>query len=269
MEKLRFMSLSSGSSGNCYYIGTETYGFLVDAGIAVGKIKKLLREHGVAFEDVLGVAVTHDHADHVKSVGVLGEVEHLPIYSTSAVHEGISNNRYVREPLTQAKRIIEKETPFAIGDFRITAFDVPHDSVDNVGYAIEYGSRTFVFLTDVGHITETITAYARRANYLVLEANYDTEMLAGGSYPEFLKQRVSGEKGHLSNREAADFLAANYTERLSHVWLCHLSRDNNHPELAVKTVEYRLKQEGVNVGKDLQLAALKRFSPSEMFEFEA
>ncbi|MDR1381201.1 MAG: MBL fold metallo-hydrolase [Tannerella sp.] len=268
MEKLYFFSLASGSSGNCYYLGTSAYGILVDAGIGVRQIKKTLREHSLGFEKIMAVLITHDHADHIKSAGYLGESLNIPVYATELVHAGIRRSRYVEEVLVRSRRVLEKEKPFMIRDFSITAFDVPHDSSDNVGYSIAYGDQTFVIVTDAGHITETVSKYACRANHLVLEANYDEEMLSSGSYPDFLKERVSGMTGHLSNRDAAEFLAANYSPKLRDIWLCHLSRDNNHPELAYKTVDLRLFQEGIRVGKDVSLTALKRTTPSEMFEFD-
>ena len=192
----------------------------------------------------------------------------IPVYSTAAVHRGIEKSRYVEETLIGSRRIIEKEVPFSIRDFLITAFEVPHDSTDNVGYYIEYGDHKFTFATDVGHITDTVSHYMRLATHLIIEANYDEEMLKFGTYPAFLKERVASPTGHLSNREAAEFLAANYDPKLKDIWLCHLSRDNNHPELAYKTVDIRLFQEGVRVGKDVSLIALKRTTPSDIFEFE-
>jgi phosphoribosyl 1,2-cyclic phosphodiesterase len=265
-SKLLFLSLASGSSGNCYYIGTAGYGILIDAGIGVRQIKKTLKEFGIGFEKVRAVLVTHDHADHIKSVGCLGETLGVPVYATEAVHAGIRRSRYVEEVLMQFRRDIEKEIPFFIQDFKISAFEVPHDSSDNVGYCIEYEDQTFVIVTDVGHITETVRKYACRANHLVIEANYDEEMLKSGSYPAFLKERVSSPTGHMSNHNAAEFLATNFTPALKNIWLCHLSRDNNHPELAYKTVEYRLWQEGIKTGKDVLLATLKRMTPSELYD---
>ena len=268
MEKLRFFSMASGSSGNCYYLGTHSYGILIDAGIGVRQIKKHLKEHGIEFEKILAVLITHDHADHIKSVGHLGESLNIPVYATEAVHAGIRRSRYVEEVLIQSRRVVEKEKSFLVRDLNITAFEVPHDSSDNVGYLIEYGGHKFVIVTDVGHITDIVKEYVCKANHLVIEANYDEEMLMSGSYPAFLKERVSSKSGHLSNRDAAEFLAANYTTTLKNIWLCHLSRDNNHPELAYKTVDFRLFQEGIRVGKDVALMALKRMTPSEVYEFD-
>lgn len=266
--KLSFISLASGSSGNCYYLGTAQYGILIDAGVGIRTIKKVLKDYNIEFSKIVAVLVTHDHADHIKTVGCLGERLNIPIYTTDAVHRGIDKSRYVEETLIGSRKVIEKEVPFSIRDFMITAFEVPHDSSDNVGYHIVFEKHKFTFATDVGHITETVGKYLRMANHLIIEANYDEEMLRFGTYPTFLKERVSSPTGHLSNREAADFLAQNYTTDLKNIWLCHLSRDNNHPELAFKTVDIRLFQEGVRVGKDVTLTALKRTTPSEKFEFE-
>lgn len=266
--KLSFISLASGSSGNCYYLGTAEYGMLIDAGIGIRVIRKVLKEYNIDFSKIMAVLITHDHADHIKTVGCLGEKFNIPVYTTEAVHKGIAKSRYVEEKLIGSRRVIMKEEPFHIRDFEITAFEVPHDSSDNVGYHIVCGTHKFTIATDVGHITETVSHYLCRANHIVLEANYDEEMLRYGTYPAFLKERVASPTGHLSNREAAEFLATHYTPEIKNVWLCHLSRDNNHPELAFKTVDIRLFQEGIRVGKDLTLTALKRTTPSEIFEFE-
>lgn len=259
--RLSFLSLASGSSGNCYYLGTPEFGILIDAGIGIRTIKKVLKERSIDFSKITAVLITHDHADHIKTVGCLGEKHYIPVYTTEAVHAGITRSRYVEETLISSRRVICKEEPFEIRDFRITAFEVPHDSSDNVGYYIEYHHHKFTFATDVGHITETVKKYLCMANHVIIEANYDEEMLRFGTYPAFLKERVASPTGHLSNREAAEFLARNYHLGLKNIWLCHLSRDNNHPELASKTVNERLYMEGIRVGKDVTLTALKRTTP--------
>lgn len=190
------------------------------------------------------------------------------MYATEAVHKGIASSRYLTEKLNTSRRIVQKEIAFTIQDFHITAFEVPHDSTDNVGYYVRFGPHAFMFATDVGHITRTISSYVAKSNNLIIEANYDEEMLLSGTYPQFLKERVSSPTGHLSNREAADFLATHYHPELKNIWLCHLSRDNNHPELAYKTVNIRLFDEGIRVGKDVNLSVLKRSTPSDLYELD-
>ncbi len=266
--KIKFISLASGSSGNCYYLGTDKHGILIDAGIGIRTIKKELKEINVSLSNVCAVFITHDHADHIKAVGHLGEKYNIPVYSTREIHEGINKSYCMTEKLSTSVHYINKDEPMKIDEFKISAFEVPHDGTDNVGYCIEIGDKIFSFLTDLGHITETAAHYICKANYLILEANYDLEMLRMGPYPKYLKERISGPNGHMSNTDTADFLAENINEHLKYIWLCHLSKDNNHPELAYKTVEWKLKSKGVIVGKDVQLIALKRSSPSDFYEFE-
>ena len=173
------------------------------------------------------------------------------------------------EKLTSASvRHIQKEVPVSLDDFTVTAFEVPHDGTDNVGYCVEVDGKVFSFLTDLGCITPTAANYICKAHYLIIEANYDEEMLKMGPYPAHLKERIAGANGHMSNRDTAHFLADNIHEGLKNIWLCHLSKDNNHPELAYKTVEFIFRGKGILVGKDVQLAALKRNTPSEYHEFE-
>lgn len=266
--KVRFMSLASGSSGNCYYLGYGDSGILIDAGIGIRTIKKHLKEVHIPIDSIQAVLVTHDHADHIKAVGHLGEKCHIPIYTTTQIHEGINKNYCVTEKLHSSVRYLEKEEPMQLGAFHITSFEVPHDGTDNVGYCIEVDGKTFSFATDLGEITPLAAKYICKANYLILEANYDDEMLKMGPYPAYLKQRIAGKKGHLSNSDAAEFLAEHVTEHLQYIWLCHLSKDNNHPELAYKTVEWKLKNKGIIIGKDVQLLALKRNTPSKLYILE-
>ncbi|GHT50785.1 MBL fold hydrolase [Bacteroidia bacterium] len=265
---LRFLSLASGSSGNCYYLGTPEYGILFDAGISFRSIKKILKDNGIGLEQILAVFITHDHADHIKSVGDLGERYGLPVYATPEVHQGIDNSHYINEKLHTSRRIIEKDLPVFIREFKITAFEVPHDATDCVGYFVQYKEQKYVLATDVGHIDETVGAYIRMANHLVVESNYDREMLSQGNYPVFLKERITNGKGHLCNADVAEFLAANFNLHLRNIWLCHLSRDNNHPELAYKTVELAFRKYGLRIGTDVNITALKRNIPSELFVLE-
>lgn len=266
--KIRFLSLGSGSSGNCYYLGTETYGILVDAGIGIRAIKKILKENNIQIDSIKGVFVTHDHADHIKAVGHLGEKHNIPVYTTALIHKGINRSYCMTEKLSTSVRYLEKQSPMSLGDFHIESFEVPHDGSDNVGYCIEIDGKIFSFLTDLGQITNTVAHYICKAHYLIIEANYDDEMLRMGPYPAHLKARIYSPNGHMSNSDTANFLAEHFTENMRYIWLCHLSKDNNHPELAYKTVEWALKTKGIVVGKDVELFTLKRNTPSEMFCFE-
>ncbi len=264
---IRFLSLSSGSSGNCYYLGTDTYGILIDAGISARQIKKSLAANGIAFESIVAVCITHDHADHIRGAGYVGEKCGIPVYTTQTILNGMNRCYAMTQKIYSVGRPILKETPFMIRDFTVTAFEVPHDGTDNVGYRVEVGGRCFVFATDLGYIPDSVAAYLQQAHCLVLEANYDREMLQQGPYPYYLKKRIVSRSGHLCNNDTAEFLATHYHPGLEYIFLCHLSRENNTPELACRTIEARLLQSNIAVGRDVQLAPLPRNTASELYLF--
>lgn len=266
---LKFISFGSGSSGNCYFLFTETDGLMIDTGVGIRTLKKEFKDYGLSISSVHNVLITHDHADHIKSVGSISHDYKLPVYTTQKVHQGIIRNycvqRKVSEELT---RYVEKGKKIKIGEFDVTPFGVPHDSTDNVGYCIECGGVTFCIITDAGKITDEIKPFIGRANYLVMEANHDEEMLNNGPYPQYLKTRILGDNGHLSNKNCGKALAENMTEKLHAVWLCHLSEENNHPELARKTIESILRSYGIIAGKDIMLEVLKRKLPTGIYELK-
>ena len=257
-KMLRFLSFGSGSSGNCYYLYTENFGLLIDIGISMRRLKKYFTDYGLHMSDVKAVIVTHDHADHVKSVGQFSALHDVPVYATALVHEGIATNYCVRKkiPQQQVKTFVKGDS-FDLGPFQISTFDVPHDSKENVGFQITFGGKVFCLMTDIGHFTEEMQRYVGGAEYLVVEANHDEDMLRRGPYPPHLKERVAGDRGHLSNSRCAEVLVHCASPALKHVWLCHLSEENNHPELARKTIELAL-----NKHNGIVIDVLKRCSPS-------
>lgn len=229
--------------------------------------RKSLQMNGFRIEDVNAVFVTHDHADHIKAVGNLANDLGIPIYATQDVHLGINRNYCVTSKLTDLHvRIINKGVPVTIGEFVVTPFEVPHDSSDCVGYHIQVERVTFCLVTDAGEVTETIAKNVSEAHYLVLESNHDEEMLARGPYPAYLKARIRGGRGHLSNSECGKLLAENASPALKHVWLCHLSEENNHPELARKTVNSILRSYGIVEGVDFKVDILRRKTPSLVYD---
>ena len=264
---LKFLSCGSGSSGNCYLLYTDTDCLMIDCGVGIRSLKKHFHNYGLRLNMVHNVLITHDHADHVKSVGSISGDLQIPVYTTEDIHRGISQNWCVRRKIdSRLVRNLTKGEEISIGEFKVTSFGVPHDSTDCVGYSIEHDSTRFTLVTDCGHITEDIAHYISISNYLVIEANHEPEKLAAGPYPHHLKVRISGPNGHLSNESCAKALVENASPVLRHVWLCHLSDENNHPELAKKTIEAVLRDSGIIAGKDFMLEVLKRKIPSEMFE---
>lgn len=267
-DRLRFVSLGSGSSGNCYMIFNSKEALIVDVGLGTRTLKKRFAEVGISsFPKQTSILVTHDHADHVKSVGSLSHEHSFSVYTTSLVHRGIDKNYSIRHKVDAGLRhYVEVGKQYEIGMFQVTPFAVPHDSEDCVGYKIEACGICFVIATDVGHVTDEIRSAISAANYLVIEANHDEEMLRTGHYSDVLKVRVAGPRGHLCNRDCGEALALNATPQLRHVWLCHLSEENNHPELARKTVEQILRDHGIVAGVDFKLDVLRRKAPSQIYD---
>lgn len=273
--KVKFMSLSSGSSGNCYYLEAGRKAILIDAGIPVRTIQKNLRENGLSFDKIMGLLITHDHTDHIRSAGSIGEFYHIPVYATKAVHGGMERNYGMSKKLTSAsRRNIERDVEFLLPGtfFKVTPFMVPHDSTDNVGYFIEVGEEgetpvRFCLVTDCGCITSDIKEYLKKADHIVVESNHDIDMLMNGPYPQYLKQRVRGEGGHLSNKECAELIHEIYHKSLKHLFLCHLSHENNTPDIAYRSAEEALKREGVKIGEEVVLSVLMRNSTSLVYTF--
>lgn len=266
---LRFISFGSGSSGNCYYLGTAADGLMIDIGVGIRGLRKYSKDYGVQLGSVRHLLITHDHADHIKSVGAFSYEYKVPVYATRQVHNGIDRNYCVTRKVADEMRMaVEIGKPIQLGDFSVEAFPVPHDATENVGYEIQAEGVTFVIMTDAGTVTDDMKERISHADYLVIEANHDVEMLKRGPYPEYLKKRILCWSGHLSNDDCGKALAENMSEKLKHVWLCHLSEVNNHPELARKTVETVLKSHGIIPGKDLELEVLRRRMPSGVYELK-
>lgn len=277
-HNLHYISFASGSSGNSCYVGNEKGGIVIDAGIRADQIEDILREHGIRMSHVKALILTHDHSDHVRySYNLLRNNRHLSLLCTPRVLNGLLRRHSISKRIKEYHTPIFKEIPFHVADMEITAFEVPHDGSDNMGFSIEFEGHRFVLATDLGSVTERARYYMSQANYLVIEANYDAEMLRTGRYPEYLKARIRAANGHLDNRDTAEFLSQIVNPNLKYVFLCHLSKDNNTPMLALREVRQALEQVGKKVGNaeetisdrraDIQLMALPRFDATRSFIF--
>lgn len=276
---LFYISFGSGSSGNCCYLGTRNAGILIDAGILTETIVDTLKENGIKMENIVGICLTHDHGDHVKyAYNIVRKHKHMKVYCTNRVVNGMLRKHNISKRIKDYHSPIFKEIPFKLGDFEITAFDVPHDGDDNMGFFVRHGDKNFVVATDLGAISERARHYISQAHYLMIEANYDKEMLIKGTYPDYLKRRIQTDRGHMDNVETAAFLSEIYTPQLKYIFLCHLSNDNNTPEIALNTISKALKDKGLTIGTaqetiedrkaDVQLMALPRLEPTRWFVFK-
>ncbi len=265
-----FISLGSGSSGNCYFLIENEHILLIDLGLGIRTFKKRCDEYGLSMGKVKGVLVTHNHVDHTKGVAKFSNEFHVPVYTTEAVHQGMHNHIYLPQKIVLSNRkIIKHGERFEIGPFKITAFGVPHDSMGNNGYFIEIDDIKFCLITDMGHCTDAVKEYVSQATHLVVEANYDPEMLEKGPYPLVLKRRIKGPYGHHSNPETADLLTQHLNPCLiKHIWLCHLSEENNSPDVALNTIREALINADFDIDGELKLEALPRTMPSKRFCLE-
>lgn len=260
---MKFISFGSGSSGNCYYLLEDGIGLIIDAGIGIRSFKKYFREYGFTYPTLKAILVTHDHTDHVKAVGALSGEYNLEVFATEEVHKGILNNYYAHKKVRpELCRTYLPGDDWSIGPFHITTFTVPHDASHNCGYFIETVTTNFCFITDAGSFTPEMISFIRRARNLVIEANYDAAMLDEGPYPLHLKKRIKAPTGHACNAETARILEENLAATTENIWLCHLSEENNHPELARKTIAQALERSDCKS----QLHVLRRRIPSGPFE---
>jgi len=260
MTELNFCSLSSGSSGNCYYLGNSDRGILIDAGISASLIRKYLNNFSIPIETITGVLVTHYHIDHVKGLELLTRKNNIPAYTTSKIRQNIIGS--VKKMAPDSVRTIPVMESFHLADLEILAFPVCHDAPETIGFHICAGDRKITIATDLGHISPMAASYIRNSNFLVIESNYDEQMLTEGSYPRFLKARISSDNGHLGNKQTSSFLAEIINDDLSNICLAHLSRNNNTPEIVLQTLYRTFAERGVVLGDHQQISVLDRSTPT-------
>ena len=249
---MRICTLASGSSGNCLYIGTKEANILIDGGISCKRINERLEAQiGINAGDIDGILVTHEHTDHIQGLEVLAKRFNTPIYATCGTWQGINKRCNIDPNLSIA---IGNNQSLHIKDFNIEAFPTPHDAQDPIGFLINAEEKTIGIATDLGMLPSRIKNTLRNADALILEANYDEGMLRSGLYPSFLKKRILGPNGHLSNEVAGQGLLDIIGERTQKVILAHLSQENNLPSLARKTVEEILKDNRIEHSFDLEVA---------------
>ena len=225
-------SLNSGSNGNCIYVEAEGAKMLFDAGLSGKRTAERLAEHGRDVRDVDAVIISHDHHDHVRCAGILNRKFGLPIYMTR--HTLAAGKRYPLEPISDLRHFTAGRD-ITIGPVTIRTIRTPHDAADPVALVISDGRKRLGILTDLGHVFDGLAKLLGRLDAVFLESNYDPDMLATGPYPEFLKRRIRGQAGHISNLEAAELVASSADGRLQWVALSHLSEMNNAPDLARRT----------------------------------
>jgi phosphoribosyl 1,2-cyclic phosphodiesterase len=223
---LHIASLNSGSNGNCYYVGNRTEAVLIDAGISCKEIEKRMLRLGLSMKKVKALFISHEHSDHIKGVCVLAKKYQLPVYITPGTLTGC---RFNLEP--GLVHNLESHSTHQFGSLVVKAFPKIHDACEPHSFTVSCGDTQVGVFTDLGAVCEQLKEHFKDCHAAFLEANYDEHMLNNGNYPWFLKNRISGGRGHLSNREALQLFVDHKPAHMSHLLLSHLSKDNNNPEL--------------------------------------
>ena len=237
---VRLTILGSGSNGNCAYLETAETRILIDAGFSARQTRQRLAAIGRAPEGLSGILITHEHSDHINGLAGLAAKLNIPVYC----------NRLTREALEMQPackfdcHVFNTGSSFELGDISVDTFSIPHDASDPVGFLLRTPAGNIGFLTDLGHATKLVLQRVRSANILVLETNHDLKLLQESGRPWSLKQRIAGRHGHLSNTEAAEAAEEIMSTDLRHLYLGHLSRECNRPELARRVMHERLEKIG-------------------------
>jgi len=226
---LYITSLNSGSNGNCYYVGNEKEAILVDAGISCREIEKRMKRLGLCMQKVKAVFVSHEHTDHIRGIPSLAKKYQLPVYITTTT---LFHSRLFLDG-SLVKSFVAN-VPIEISDLTITAFPKFHDASDPYSFTVTHNGIKVGVFTDIGKPCKHVIKYFKECHAAFLEANYDDNMLDTGSYPFYLKKRIKGEKGHLSNKQALELFKAHKPSYMSHLVLSHLSKNNNCPHLVQK-----------------------------------
>lgn len=265
---MKFCSLSSGSSGNCIFAGTEHTSLLVDAGISGKKTEKALNTIGYTLNDIDGILVTHEHIDHIKGLGVLARKLGVPIYATRGTIEEIENDSRVGEIDRELFQTVKADREVVIGDMSVEPFSISHDAAEPVGFRITCGAHSCAVATDMGTWDDYTVRHLQNLDVALVEANHDVGMLEAGPYPYPLKMRIMSDRGHLSNEMSGRLLCRMLHDGMKKIILGHLSAENNYPALACETVncEVTMSDTPYRAG-DFPIEAAKRDGAGSLIEF--
>lgn len=264
MCSMRFCSIASGSSGNSVYAGCGKTNILIDAGVSAKRIEQALNKIGVLPESIDALLITHEHSDHIQGAGILARKYGLPIYATRETADCMTANKSLGSIDESLFHYISPNKTVQIKDIIVEPFAIPHDAVNPVSYTLSDGRRKIGMATDLGCFDDYIISKLLDSDALYLEANHDVNMLMVGSYPYRLKQRIAGNRGHLSNESSAELICRLLCQRLRHVVLAHMSKENNYAELAYETVRSELTRYVGRSGTIPEITVANRDIPSDI-----
>lgn len=261
---MRMCSIASGSSGNCIYVGTDATHLLVDVGISCKRIVSGLHELGLDGRDIDGILITHEHADHISGLGVMSRKFGIPIYATSATLDEIRRTGSLGKIEESLYHPIVADEKITLKDIVVNPMKISHDAADPVAYRFQHGHKKMAVVTDLGTYSDYTVESLKGVEAMVLEANHDVNMLQVGPYPYYLKQRILGNKGHLSNELSGRLLSRLLHDNLKAVCLGHLSKENNMAELAYETVRLEVTMsDNVYKAEDFHIFVANRSEISE------
>lgn len=265
---MELCSIASGSSGNCICVGSDNTHLLIDAGISGKRVEAGVQSLDLKCEELEGILITHEHIDHIAGLGVLARRYGLPMYGTAGTIDAILHTKSVGKVDETLFHVVEPEIDFEIGDLTIEPIAISHDAADPVAYKIKQPGKSVAVITDLGTYDDAIVSKLQGLDVLLLEANHDVNMLQVGPYPYPLKQRILGDRGHLSNERSGHLLGEVLHDEFKAVVLGHLSKENNYEELAYETVRLEV-QNGDNPyrGDDFPMYVAKRDTPSARISF--
>ena len=255
--RMKVVSLQSGSNGNCFYVESGDTRLLFDAGISGKKAQERLAQHGREIRDVDALFISHDHSDHTKAMGIFRRKFGIPIYITPRTLAAVKRHQKIGK--LERVCLFTAGSSKSFGNVTVHTIPTPHDSVDGVAFVVEDKTHRVGILTDLGHAFEGLKEVLQSLDAVIIESNYDQEMLETGPYPAHLKRRIKGQGGHLSNKDSAILLKRFASERLKWACLCHLSEENNEPDRA------RAIHDEILDGK-FPIHVASRYDVSEVYE---
>lgn len=262
---MRLCSIASGSSGNCTYVGTDATHLLVDTGISKKRIEEGLKTLELSLYDIDGILITHEHADHISGLGVLTRKREIPIYATEGTIRKIKETKTLGDIPEELFVEVKEDESFVIKDMTVAPMHISHDAAQPVAYRFRHDKKKAGIITDLGIYNEYTVECLKGMDAVLLEANHDVRMLETGPYPYYLKQRILGERGHLSNELSGRFLSRILHDDLKAVILGHLSKENNMAELAYETVRVEITMADNEFrGNDFPISVAKRNEVSEI-----
>ncbi len=264
---MRLLSIASGSSGNCIYVGSESTHILIDTGISNKKTEDGLNKAELSCSDIDGICITHEHSDHIRGLGVISRRYGIPIYATEDTIAAIRKDITLGDFSGDLFHSIKPDETFTIGNINIDPFHIYHDAADPVGYTFECEGRTAAVATDMGHYDEYIVNKLKGIQALLIESNHDIRMLETGSYPYYLKRRILSDTGHLSNENCGKLISQILHDNIIHIFLGHLSKENNYPDLAYEAVRCEILQSDCGYRPDdFFMEVASRDNPSMIIE---